>query len=170
MLHKIFSQKLIISAILFSLAITSILFAGDHHNKKGSEKDIVTIAVESGQFNTLAKALTETGLVEALQGDGPFTVFAPTDDAFAKLPEGTIESLLEDKETLKAILLYHVVSGNVSSKQVVNLDKAETLSGKDVKIKVQDGSVMINDSKVTTADVMASNGVIHIIDTVLIPE
>ena len=170
MLQKIFSQKLMISAILFSLAIISISFAGDHHNKKGSEKDIVTIAVESGKFNTLAKALTETGLVEALQGDGPFTVFAPTDDAFAKLPEGTIESLLKDKETLKTILLYHVVSGKVTSKQVVDLNEAETLAGKNINIKVKDGSVMINNATVTTADVMASNGVIHIIDTVLIPE
>ena len=170
MLHKIFSQKLMISAIILSLMITSLLTAGDHDKHNGSKKDIVTIAVESGNFNTLAKALTETGLVEALQGDGPFTVFAPTDEAFAKLPEGTIEALLKDKETLKNILLYHVVSGNVTSKEVVNLNTAETLAGKNVKIKVKDGSVMINDSKVTTADVMASNGVIHIIDTVLIPE
>ena len=170
MLHKIFSQKLMISAILFSLAITSISFAGDHHNKKGSDKDIVTIAVESGNFNTLAKALTETGLVEALQGDGPFTVFAPTDEAFAKLPEGTIESLLNDKETLKTILLYHVVSGKVTSDKVVDLTEAETLAGKNINIKVKDGKVMINNATVTTADVMASNGVIHIIDTVLIPE
>ncbi len=159
-----------ISAVLFSLAITTILIAGDHDKMKGSEKDIVTIAVESGKFNTLAKALTETGLVDALKGDGPFTVFAPTDEAFAKLPEGTIESLLKDKETLKSILLYHVVSGNVTSEQVVKLDKAETLSGKNVKIKVSDGSVMINNATVTKADVNASNGVIHIIDTVLIPE
>ena len=169
MLHKIFSAKLIISAILFLFAFTSFAIA-DGHKKKGSEKDIVTIAVESGNFSTLAKALTETGLVEALKGEGPFTVFAPTDEAFAKLPEGTIESLLEDKETLKTILLYHVVSGNVTSKQVVNLDNAETLAGKDVNIKVKDGSVMINDATVTSADVMASNGVIHVIDTVLIPE
>jgi len=159
-----------ISAVIFSLVITSISFAGGNHKKDGSEKDIVTIAVESGKFNTLVKALTETGLAEALRGDGPYTVFAPTDDAFAKLPEGTIESLLNDKETLKNILLYHVASGNVSSEQVVNLDKAETLAGKIIKIKVINGSVMINDATVTIADVMASNGVIHIIDTVLIPE
>lgn len=170
MLHKIFSQKLMISAVLFSLTITTMLIAGDHDKMKGSEKDIVTIAVESGKFNTLAKALTETGLVEALKGDGPFTVFAPTDEAFAKLPEGTIESLLKDKEALKSILLYHVVSGNVTSEQVVKLNKAETLSGKNVKINVNDGSVMINNATVTKADVIASNGVIHIIDTVLIPE
>jgi uncharacterized surface protein with fasciclin (FAS1) repeats len=108
--------------------------------------------------------------VEALQGDGPFTVFAPTDDAFAKLPEGTVEALLKDKETLKKILLYHVVAGEVTSKEVVNLTKAETLAGKNINIKVKDGSVMINDATVTGADIMASNGVIHVIDTVLIPE
>ena len=150
--------------------MTSISFAGDHHNKKGSDKDIVTVAVESGNFKTLATALTETGLVEALQGDGPFTVFAPTDDAFAKLPGGTIESLLNDKETLKTILLYHVVSGKVTLDKVADLSEAETLAGKNIKIKVDNGSVMINDSKVTAADVMASNGVIHIIDSVLLPE
>jgi uncharacterized surface protein with fasciclin (FAS1) repeats len=162
-------SKLAITTLIFALTFVSISIADDH-KKKGSDKDIVTIAVENGNFKTLAKALTETDLVEALQGDGPFTVFAPTDDAFAKLPEGTIGSLLKDKETLKTILLYHVVSGKVTSKQVVDLNKAETLAGKNIKIKVKDGSVIINDSKVTTADVMASNGVIHIIDTVLIPE
>ncbi|MGB5895652.1 MAG: fasciclin domain-containing protein [Ignavibacteriaceae bacterium] len=170
MLHKIFSQKLMISAIMFSLIITSFSLAGDHHKNKSSKKDIVTIAVDAGNFKTLATALTETGLVEALQGDGPFTVFAPTDDAFAKLPKGTVESLLKDKETLKKILLYHVVSGEVTSKEVVKLNKAETLAGKNINIKVKDGSVMINDSKIIGADIMASNGVIHVIDTVLIPE
>jgi uncharacterized surface protein with fasciclin (FAS1) repeats len=105
-----------------------------------------------------------------MKGEGPFTLFAPTDDAFEKLPEGTIESLLKDKEALKAILLYHVVSGKVTSEKVVELDKAETINGKVINIKVKDDSVVINKSKVITADVMASNGVIHIIDTVLIPE
>ena len=170
MLHKIFSQKLMISAILFSLIITSFTFAGDNNKSKSSKKDIVTIAVDAGNFKTLAAALTETGLVEALQSDGPFTVFAPTDDAFAKLPEGTLETLINDKETLKKILLYHVVAGEVTSKEVVNLTKAETLAGKNIKIKVIEGSVMINNSKVIGADIMASNGVIHAIDTVLIPE
>ncbi len=169
MIHKIFSAKLILSAIFFSMVTFSIAFAAGNKTKD-SKKDIVTIAVESGSFNTLVTALKEADLVEALQGDGPFTVFAPTDEAFAKLPEGTIESLLADKETLKSILLYHVVSGKYTSKDVVNLDEAKTLSGKDIMINVEDGSVMINSSKVTTADVSASNGVIHIIDTVLIPE
>lgn len=134
------------------------------------KKDIVTVAVEAGSFKTLATALTEAGLVETLKGDGPFTVFAPTDEAFAKLPKGTLEGLLKDKEALKNVLLYHVVSGNVSSKDVVKLDKAKTLNGKDVMIKVKDGKVHINKSLVTTADVKASNSVIHIIDTVLIPK
>lgn len=170
MLNKIFSRKLMISAIIFSVIITSFTIAGDHVKSKSSKKDIVTTAVDAGTFKTLATALTEAGLVEALKGEGPFTVFAPTDDAFAKLPEGTIETLLNDKETLKKILLYHVVSGEVTSKEVVNLTNAETLSGKNVNIKINNGTVMINDAKVTGADVMASNGVIHVIDTVLIPE
>lgn len=134
------------------------------------KKDIVTVAVEAGSFKTLATALTEAGLVETLKGAGPFTVFAPTDEAFAKLPKGTLEGLLKDKEALKKVLLYHVVSGNVSSKDVVKLDKAKTVGGQDVMIKVKDGKVYVNKSQVTTADVQASNGVIHIIDTVLIPK
>jgi uncharacterized surface protein with fasciclin (FAS1) repeats len=134
------------------------------------KKDIVTVAVEAGSFKTLATALTEAGLVETLKGEGPFTVFAPTDEAFAKLPKGTLEGLLKDKEALKKVLLYHVVSGNVSSKEVVKLDKAKTVGGQDVMIKVKDGKVYVNKSLVTTADVQASNGVIHIIDTVLIPK
>jgi uncharacterized surface protein with fasciclin (FAS1) repeats len=170
MLHKIFSQKLIISAIMFSLIFTSFTIAGDHHRIKSSKKDIVTIAVEAGNFKTLATALTEAGLIEALQSDGPFTVFAPTDDAFAKLPEGTIESLLKDKDALTKILLYHVVSGEVTSKDVVKLKKAETLEGENVSITTTDDGVMINDSNVIAVDIMASNGVIHVIDTVLLPE
>jgi len=170
MLHKIFSQKLIISAFMFSLIFTSLSFAGDHHKSKSSKKDIVTTAVEAGNFNTLATALTEAGLIEALQGDGPFTVFAPSDDAFAKLPEGTIESLLKDKEALTKVLLYHVVSGEVTSKEVVKLKKAETLEGEYITINTTDDGVMINNSNIIGADIMASNGVIHVIDTVLLPE
>jgi uncharacterized surface protein with fasciclin (FAS1) repeats len=170
MLHKIFSQKLIISAFMFSLIFTSLSLAGDHHKNKSSKKDIVTTAVEAGNFNTLATALTEAGLIEALQGDGPFTVFAPSDDAFAKLPEGTIESLLKDKEALTKVLLYHVVSGEVTSKEVVKLKKAETLEGEYITIKTTDDGVMINNSNIIGADIMASNGVIHVIDTVLLPE
>lgn len=150
------------AAFVFVLLFTISLSA--------QKKDIVTVAVEAGSFNTLATALTEAGLVETLKGEGPFTVFAPTDEAFAKLPKGTLEGLLKDKEALKKVLLYHVVSGNVQSKDVVKLDKATTVGGQDVMIKVKDGKVYINKSLVTTADVQASNGVIHIIDTVLIPK
>ncbi len=137
--------------------------------KMSDRKDIVTVAIEAGSFTTLAKALTVTGLVDALKGDGPFTVFAPTDAAFAKLPKGTLESLLEDKEALKKILLYHVVEGAVDSKAVTGLKSATTLSGDDVHISMKDGGVRINSANVTGADVAASNGVIHVIDAVLIP-
>ena len=160
-------------ATLLSLTLiffTSTLLASEKKEVTTAKKDIVSIALEAGTFNTLATALTEAGLVETLQGDGPFTVFAPTDEAFAKLPEGTVESLLKDKKALTNILLYHVVSGNVMASDVVKLDKATTISKNDVMVSVVDGKVFINKSQVTTADVEASNGVIHIIDTVLIPE
>jgi uncharacterized surface protein with fasciclin (FAS1) repeats len=134
-----------------------------------SNSDIVETAISAGSFTTLATALTEAGLIETLQGKGPFTVFAPTDEAFAKLPEGTVESLLKDKEGLKNILLYHVVSGKVMASDVVKLNSAETIQGSTVKIKVVDGKVMVNDAQVISADVNASNGVIHIIDTVILP-
>ena len=132
-------------------------------------KTIVDIAVEDGRFTTLVAALQAADLVGTLSGDGPFTVFAPTDDAFAKLPEGTVEALLADIPTLTEILLYHVVSGEVMASQVVELKSAETVAGIDVRIKVMDGKVFINDSEVLITDIKASNGVIHVIDTVLLP-
>ncbi len=136
------------------------------------KKDIVDTAVAAGHFKTLVAALQAAGLADTLKGDGPFTVFAPTDDAFAKLPAGTVETLLkpENKEKLKAILLYHVVDGQVGSTQVVKMSSAKTLDGKDVDITANNGAVMINDAKVVKADIPASNGVIHVIDTVLIPQ
>mgnify|MGYP000255311689 CR=1 FL=1 len=136
---------------------------------KAVQNDIVQTAISAGNFTTLATALTEAGLVDALKGEGPFTVFAPTDEAFKNLPDGALEGLLKDKEALKNVLLYHVVSGKVSSKEVVDLNQATTLNGSDLKIKTEDGKVMINDANVTGADVMASNGIIHIIDKVLLP-
>jgi uncharacterized surface protein with fasciclin (FAS1) repeats len=136
---------------------------------KAVQNDIVQTAINAGNFTTLATALTEAGLVDALKGEGPFTVFAPTDEAFKNLPEGALEGLLKDKEALKNVLLYHVVSGKVSSKEVVDLNQATTLNGSDLKIKTDDGKVMINDANVTGADVMASNGIIHVIDKVLLP-
>lgn len=132
-------------------------------------KDIVDTAVAAGSFKTLATALTAAGLVDTLKGDGPFTVFAPTDEAFAKLPKGTVEALLKDIPKLQAILKYHVVAGKVMAADVVKLKSAETVNGKSVKIDATKG-VMINDAKVVKANVPASNGVIHVIDTVLIPE
>ncbi len=132
-------------------------------------KNIVTVAVENGNFKTLAAALTAAGLVQTLQGPGPFTVFAPTDAAFAKLPAGTVEALLADKAKLTAILTYHVVAGKVEAKDVVKLTSATTVNGAAVTIKVVDGKVLINNATVTAADVQASNGVIHVIDTVILP-
>ena len=130
---------------------------------------IVDIAVADGRFTTLVAALQAAELVETLSGEGPFTVFAPTDDAFAKLPEGTVEALLEDIPALTDILLYHVVSGEVLAADVVELESAETVLGESVSIRVEDGNVYINDSMVIITDIMADNGVIHVIDTVLLP-
>lgn len=134
-------------------------------------RSIVDIAVEDGRFTTLVTALEAAGLVEALLGEGPFTVFAPTDDAFAALPEGTIESLLADTDALTQVLLYHVVDGKVLAAQVVELDgqQVETLSGESLSVMIDGEAVKINDAQVILADVEASNGVIHVIDSVLVP-
>jgi len=131
--------------------------------------DIVETAVAAGSFTTLAAALEAAGLIDVLKGEGPFTVFAPTDAAFAKLPAGTVEALLQDKEKLTAILTYHVVPGNVKAADVVLLSSAKTVQGEEVKIMVHNGSVMINDATVIQADIAARNGTIHVIDTVILP-
>jgi uncharacterized surface protein with fasciclin (FAS1) repeats len=138
---------------------------------RAAEKDIVDTAVDAGQFQTLAAALGAAGLVETLKGPGPFTVFAPTDAAFAKLPAGTVEDLLkpENKDRLTAILTYHVVPGEVMAADVVKMSEAGTVNGKTVNIAVEGGTVMINDAKVAAADIQASNGVIHVIDAVILP-
>ncbi len=130
--------------------------------------DIVDTAVSAGSFSTLVAAVKAAGLVDTLKGAGPFTVFAPTDEAFAKLPAGTVDALLKDIPKLKKILTYHVVSGKVMAADVVKLKSAKTVEGSDVKIDASNG-VKINESTVTTPDVAADNGVIHIIDTVLMP-
>ena len=131
--------------------------------------DIVDTAVAAGDFTTLATALEAADLIDTLKGEGPFTVFAPTDAAFAALPEGTLEALLADIPTLTDILLYHVVSGEVKAETVVTLDSATTVQGSDVTITVDGSSVMVNDANVTMTDIQASNGVIHVIDAVLLP-
>ncbi len=131
--------------------------------------DIVDTADQVGSFQTLLEAIKVAGLSETLKGAGPFTVFAPTDEAFAQFPSGTIEKLLGDVPQLRKILSYHVLEGKVMSKDVANLDKATTIEGLDLKIYTADG-VKINDANVVTPDVEADNGVIHVIDTVLVPQ
>jgi uncharacterized surface protein with fasciclin (FAS1) repeats len=135
------------------------------------KKDIVDTAVGAGSFKTLVAALQAADLVETLRGDGPFTVFAPTDDAFSKLPAGTLESLLEpkNKSKLQEILTYHVLPGNVMASDVVNLSSAKTVNGKTLKIRVNNGSVMVDKAKIIKTDIATSNGVIHIIDSVVVP-
>ena len=133
-------------------------------------KDIVQTATEAGSFSTLLTAVKAAGLVETLQGEGPYTVFAPTEEAFAALPAGTLEGLLADKEALKKVLLYHVVQGAVTADQVVGLTSATSVEGSPIAIAIKDGTVYLNDgAKVVTPDVMASNGVIHAIDKVILP-
>ena len=142
----------------------------DGHGKK-MKKDIIDTAVAAGQFETLAAALGAADLVDTLKGEGPFTVFAPTDEAFAKLPAGTVETLLkpENRDQLVAILTYHVVAGKVKAADVVKLSEATTVNGAKVAITVADGGVRVNDANVIATDIMASNGVIHVIDTVILP-
>jgi Secreted and surface protein containing fasciclin-like repeats len=139
---------------------------------KAPKKDIVDTAVAAGSFNTLATALEAAGLVDTLKGKGPFTVFAPTDEAFAKLPAGTVESLLkpENREKLVSILTYHVVPGAVGSDQVVKMNAAKTVQGQSAKISATGGNVMIDGAKVVKTDILASNGVIHVIDSVILPQ
>ena len=140
--------------------------------KAEEKKDIVDTAASAGSFKTLVAAVKAADLVETLKGKGPFTVFAPTDDAFAKLPKGTVDSLLkpQNKDKLVAILTYHVVPGKVMAKDVVNLKTAKTVQGSPVKITVKDGKVMVDNAKVVKTDIEASNGVIHVIDSVIMPK
>jgi uncharacterized surface protein with fasciclin (FAS1) repeats len=143
------------------------LFASSH-----TKKDIVDTAVSAGSFNTLVAAVQAAGLAETLKGEGPFTVFAPTDDAFAKLPAGTLDDLLkpENKDKLAAILTYHVVSGKVMAKDVMTMKEAKTVNGQSVIVSMEADTVMIDNAKVVQADVECSNGVIHVIDTVILPK
>jgi uncharacterized surface protein with fasciclin (FAS1) repeats len=156
------------AALAASMLIATAASAGNYGKKKA---DIVDTAVAAGNFNTLAAALEAGGLVGTLKSDGPFTVFAPTDEAFAKLPAGTVEELLrpENKDKLVEILTYHVVAGKVKAVDVVTLSSAETVNGKSVTIRVEEDTVYINDSRVIATDVWASNGVIHVVDTVILP-
>ena len=166
-------MKALATSILLGFFALVPTASADHHKEtEGAKKDIVETAVAAGSFKTLAAALGAADLVETMKGKGPFTVFAPTDEAFAKLPEGTVESLLkpENKEKLVAILTYHVVSGKVMAKTAVTLDKATALNKKDIALAVKDEVLTLNGTaKVVKADIECSNGVIHVTDTVILP-
>lgn len=174
-LNKLVGKKLVVLGSMLSLIAILMVFPASARVAGNSvdTNDLVDTAVAAGQFKTLATALEAAELIDALKGPGPFTVFAPTDEAFAKLPAGTVETLLkpENKEKLKAVLLYHVVPGNVTADQVTKLNgrSVKTLQGSSVKVRTGQG-VRVDDAKVTQTDVKASNGVIHVIDTVLMPK
>jgi uncharacterized surface protein with fasciclin (FAS1) repeats len=159
--------KLITVLALFAIVLS--VGAGEATARTRDDANIVQTAVAAGQFKTLAKLLTRAGLVGALQEPGPYTVFAPTDAAFKKVPKKTLNALLRNKAKLKAVLLYHVVSGKVTAADVAKLSTAKTLSGKSVRIRLSGMNVFVNSAKVTKADVTAANGVIHVINRVLIP-
>jgi uncharacterized surface protein with fasciclin (FAS1) repeats len=161
-------MKSYVTQLLAGIAIVGMV--GGSLQAQG--KDIVDTAVAAGRFKTLAAALKAAGLIETLKGAGPFTVFAPTDEAFAKLPKGTVEELLkpENKAKLTAILTYHVVAGKVMAADVIKMSEGKTVQGGSVKVKSAGGKVMIDNATVANADIAASNGVIHVIDTVLMPK
>jgi uncharacterized surface protein with fasciclin (FAS1) repeats len=150
-------------------ALVLVLVGGTRLQAAEAEKDIVETAKAAGSFNTLLTAATEAGLVDTLKGEGPFTVFAPTDEAFAKVPEEKLNALLRDKAKLKEVLLYHVVQGKVMAADAAKLDSARTAQGQSFMIQARGGKVMIDKATVTKADIQASNGVIHVIDSVLLP-
>ncbi|MDH5979233.1 fasciclin domain-containing protein [Vibrio splendidus] len=156
-----------------SVLVATLLFtAFAHANHHEMKKDIVDVAAENGSFNTLVAAVKAADLVDTLKGEGPFTVLAPTDEAFAALPEGTVDMLLkpENKDKLVAVLTYHVIPGKIMAAEVMKLNSAVTVQGSAVMIAIDDGNVMIDNAKVFMPDVEASNGVIHVIDAVLLPK
>ena len=165
-MNNSFLRRSITSAVLALFVVVGSMSAQD---KK--PMNIVETAVAAGNFKTLATALTEAGLVETLKGAGPFTVFAPTDAAFAKIPKEKLEALLKDKEALKKVLLYHVVSGKVMGKEVIGMNgkKAKTVEGAEAAITVKDATVMVDAAKVEKTDIECSNGVIHVLDSVIMP-
>src|SRR5579859_1076041 len=160
------------TALAVALSLLTLSLAASAGSMNKDKKDIIDTAVAAGDFKTLAAALKAAGLVDTLKGQGPFTVFAPTDEAFAKLPAGTVDSLLkpENHDKLVAILTYHVVPGKVMAKDVVKLHEAKTVNGKDVKIMAEGGKVMVDNAHVTKTDIVCSNGVIHVIDSVILPQ
>jgi len=158
-------KKILFTVVLALAAVTIVVAEGEYEYPQ----DIVDVAASNGSFETLVAAIEAAGLVDTLRGDGPFTVFAPTDEAFAKLPDGTVEALLNDIPALSRILLYHVVPGRAEAKDVVGLSSVDTAAGLPVVIKSDSAGVMVNDANVILTDVFASNGVIHAIDSVILP-
>ena len=154
--------------IRWAAALVVVLASGPGV-RAAADKDIVETAKAAGSFHTLLTAATEAGLMDTLKGNGPFTVFAPTDEAFAKVPEETLNALLRDRAKLKEVLLYHVVQGKVVAADAVKLDSAKTVQGQPFMIKARGGKVMINNAQVAQADIKAGNGVIHVINSVLLP-
>jgi uncharacterized surface protein with fasciclin (FAS1) repeats len=167
-----FKQGLGATSVFMAAALVLSLAIGAYAGPKAATQDIVDTAVAAGSFKTLAAALQAAGLVDTLKGKGPFTVFAPTDAAFAKLPPGTVEDLLkpENKEKLVAILTYHVVPGRDLAAQVTKMTSAKTVNGQSLTISVTGGTVMVDNAKVIKTDILCSNGVIHVIDSVILPK
>lgn len=171
---KILNRKSVVSIVgMFGLVValvSAVAIAGHHaeNEAKQSKKDIVDTAIGAKNFSTLLAAVKQAGLVDALKGEGPFTLFAPTDEAFAKIPKSKLQALLGNKEALTSVLTYHVIPANVSSAQVVNLTSAKTLQGQSVSIDTTNG-VKVDNANVIMADIVASNGVIHVIDEVIMP-
>lgn len=159
-----------LSALFLALAVMAGVAVMPVAANVNADKDIVDTAVGAGSFNTLVTAVKEAGLVETLKGNGPFTVFAPTDEAFAKIPKATLEGLLKDKEALKKVLLYHVVAGKVMAADVVKIKSAKTVQGSSAKVTVKGDKVMIDNANVVKTDITCTNGVIHVIDTVIMPK
>jgi uncharacterized surface protein with fasciclin (FAS1) repeats len=161
-------EYLWLTALVVIFAFTA--FASNWQAEEPEKKNIVETAIAAGSFNTLVKALKVAELVETLSGPGPFTVFAPNDDAFAKLPEGALDELLKNKEKLTAILTYHVVAKKLMAADVVKMEEVETVNGNMLSIKVEDEKVMVDGAMVIKTDIKCSNGVIHVIDAVVMPE
>jgi uncharacterized surface protein with fasciclin (FAS1) repeats len=169
---KVISRFALSLAAIFALSGTAAAQYMASKSSGESEKDIVETAVAAGSFQTLVAAVKAAGLVETLQGEGPFTVFAPTDDAFAKLPEGTVESLLkpENRDKLVAILTYHVVPGRLVASDVVGSSYLKTVQGQKIKVSLKGDKAMVDDAVILKTDIETSNGVIHVIDSVILPE
>ncbi len=161
-----------LTTTLVTVLVLTLFGSADSFSSEKGSKDLVDIAVDAGSFNTLVAAVKAAGLVETLKGDGPFTIFAPTDEAFSKLPEGTVETLLkpENKDKLISILTYHVVSGSVKAADVVKLKEAKTVNGQYAKISIMEGNVYVDNAKVVKTDIIGTNGVIHVIDSVILPD